>query len=401
MQANESIEDFEELLAALAAGEIDTEGFRALAGFVRDDPRLAERYRRFVETLDALNLPGPGELEIPELERRTAEPSRQPDTSHLRNWRPALALGALLICVPLLLPLFLSDDSQPLDPVAVVTHTDGLCTGGETGDARAKPGTRLSFPELSAGPDSICDLEFQAPVRMKLRLLSNSRLKFVAHDRYLNLSLESGEALLDAERMPANVRLSLHTAGHLVEVLGTQLVLRRPDFENMQVELVNGAAHVRSAHYLHLDGLRHGLHTKKRHHVKLARSFPELFREVRHVLTAGGHLRFAHPADFERKTAPLFERLNAHVLTGDAPDDDAGTGPAASAAHAPVTAAGGHEISPELLERLQATYAGHEHLHEHFRDGPPPAETGTLSRDRSRRLSEHFADLQARAAAGR
>ena len=371
-------EEFEILLSRLATGELDAASRNELNAALESDRRLAARHDRFAETLELLDHFGPADLQIPELEGDYDFANDDLAPAALTDFQDSdkvvffpgarsLLAAAATIMIAVAGWVFFGPVADP-GPRARVTHVEGACRS----DTEAlQAGQALPGVVLSSGPDSTCDLRIRFDGEVLVRLLPGSTVDYHFSEQSLSIGLERGEIIVDARRHPEQGKIRLHTPGHLVELLGTHVAVHRPRDEHVRMELIKGSVNVRTAQYLHMKGLRHGLSRQDRE--QAARLFPELFGEQEHELQPGENVHFWHPEGHQQRHASLFEKLQAHFMQAMSPPDRQGA----------------HRITPEVVKEMKSIYGAREDLLQSLPGTPPSSYKGKIASARQATLRGH------------
>lgn len=373
-------EELDILLADIAFDAAGADDRAALRAALAESPEHDRRHGRFLETLAVLERVPATQLVIPQLEQE--DELDELSARRRRSRRTYLMAAAALITATVGVWIWLVSSITSVGP-ATITHVDGNCYSG----ARLlQAGRQLSGHSLRSGEGSTCDVRLNLDGgtggTVLVRLHEQSAVEFSVHSDGTHLSLKSGEILIDADRQVPQHRLTVHSSGHLVEVLGTQLAVHRRDASVFRTEVVDGTIRVRSAHYLAIDGLQRGIHPE--HQERLARELPQLFQEREHIVEAGRHLRVEYGDDYHDEAPELFRKLHAEVE-------------AAKAGAPEVSVVHGHRIDSDLQSRLRAVFEDHPHLHRHFNE-PPAGDVNGLDDDRQRALQKAFEHAREKAA---
>ncbi|MCB1172563.1 MAG: FecR domain-containing protein [Leptospiraceae bacterium] len=313
--------EFEELMAALLSRELSADQKARLTLLVNNSKEYRRRYREYVALHKFLRKVNKGALQKAFLAgaQNAAPPAdlspakdKASDLAVIPLYRKAwfqtsVALAAsVLIVITVLLFGNVLPEAEPTTPeTRLLSFPHRNCSGA--GGQGLKAGDALG-DSLSSGADSFCDAQIDSGgARVAVRLMPESRIDMERIEGELYLHLRKGQLFLDANKQ-ADQAVHVRSGPHMVTVLGTRFMVRRPDSNTIQLDLLEGKAQVKSAAWLRLEYLKGDLPADQA--AALEKEMPGLFQAELQVIEDSRSITVRQDPLIARAQALELARLN-------------------------------------------------------------------------------------------
>lgn len=353
------VEEFEDLMAATLCKELDQAGEERLHELVDGHSELGDRYQSYhrlqnfmtqlpMTSLDGSMLAGTSKISpdfIPDIsEDLSLDDFPQPTN----RTRVALMAGMSTIAAATIIAIsvLIFRDVTTSGSKRMLTFPHRNCESGGQAitTARDMPGN-----DLQSGSNSFCDAEILgAGNQVAFRIFPESSIRIEEESDGLHLHLDRGRIYLNARRSPDR-HIQVHTTGHQISILGTEVMITRENETDLHVELVRGQVEVHSATYMHLKNMRKSLPHKTER--ILAKDMPELFESKVFILESGNSVYLKRPGGLTNRQKELLKKLDQNLETRKSKQDPSSL----SQNSIYIRIKNELEINPEILKELKTS----------------------------------------------
>lgn len=301
IHTTEKLEDeFEVLMARLLCKELNGEGKIRLTQIVKENRIYKKRYFEYVAMHKLINrfsmtakkrafADSSGlDFEVKQANKRIKSDTSQKDGANVVSFFSRKTVQFLSIAATVLIVLgsvVFSWHAGLLDfgpsETRLLTFPHRQCASGgqdlKSGDAIGD--------DMSSGSDSFCDAQISdSNGQVAVRLFPESNIGFNRQKDGLHVFLKKGKVMLNAKKRNDS-GIYVHSEGYQVTVLGTRVIVDKKSRFKLKVDLIDGAAEIRSSRYRFMNELKLGLSVKDEN--DLEKEVPEIFKNETTTLEKG------------------------------------------------------------------------------------------------------------------